>query len=320
MKLKITILFLSIYAFTFSQTDNISYKDLGLHKKVVKVESMTYSMEDKFVTDRAGDLYRFDENGSILEHEYNVFGNYASSTSETSTYENGKIIQRDVTVKNRPNFTSNMTFKYDENGNLKQKNAQAKYYKNEFLYSYDNENKLIEIKGIYNNRYSIEKHFYKKERLYKTVIQYFNNDTVSSENIKLYIQDKVVVELDVNDKFSKAYLNDESGEMLLQLNHTNPLKEITNIESKIANENLTLAQFKEYILNKKNAPFVKIIVNEHFKNNENNDWIAKMSIDKMHNEEQTYYAFRKITYADGTESGSIDFNMFTINELKAMYK
>ena len=319
MKLKITILFLSIYAFTFSQTDNVSYKDLGIQKKPVKIESMTYSMEDKFVTDNASDLYTFNENGSILLHEFNIYGDYASSTSEISKYENDKIMQREVTVKNRPNFNSVMTFKY-ENDNLKQKSYQAKYYKNEFLFSYDKDNRLIEIKGVYNSNYSIEKYYYNQEKLYKTVIQYFNNDTISSQNMKLYIDDKVVVEYDGNDKFSKAYLKEEKSEMLLQLNHTKPLQEINKIESKIINENMSFAKFKEYLLNKSNAAYVKVIVNERCKNNENNDWIAKMGIDKMFKEERKYYTFRKITYADGTESGSTDFNIFTINELKAMFK
>jgi hypothetical protein len=319
MKLKITILFLSIYAFTFSQSDNVSYKDLGIQKKPVKIESMTYSMEDKFVTDNASDLYTFDENGSILLHEFNIYGDYASSTSEISKYQNDKIIQREVTVKNRPNFSSVMTFKY-ENDNLKQKTYQAKYYKNEFLFSYDKDNKLIEIKGVYNSNYSIEKYYYNQEKLYKTVIQYFNNDTISSQNMKLYIDDKVVVEYDGNDKFSKAYLKEEKSEMLLQLNHAKPLQEINKIESKIINENMSFAKFKEYLLNKSNAAYVKVIVNERCKNNENNDWIAKMGIDKMFKEERKYYTFRKITYADGTESGSTDFNIFTINELKAMFK
>lgn len=320
MKLKTTLFLLIISAFSFAQTIDVSYKDLGLHKKVSKVESMTYSMEDKFVTDNASDLYMFDENGFILLHKFNIYGDYASSTSEVSKYQNNKIIQRDVTVENRPNFKSVMTFEYDNNNNLKQKKYEAKYYKNEFIYTYDKDNKLIEVKGIYNSNYSIEKYFYKKDKLYKTIIQHFNNETVSSESIKLYIDNKVVVEYDGTDKFSKAYIKDDGGDMLLQINHANPLKQIEKMELEVTKEDITLNKFKEYLLNKDNKPFVKTIVNERYKNNENNDWIAKMGIDIMFKEERKYYTFRKITYADGTESGSIDFNMFTINELKTMFK
>ncbi|WP_445720074.1 hypothetical protein [Flavobacterium sp.] len=318
MKLKFTILFISIYAFSFSQKNDVSFKDLGLHKKVIKVESMTYSMEDKMVYDTSNDIFNFDDNGAILYHEFNIYGKYESSTYEHSKYENNKLIQRDVTVKNRPNFTSFLTCKYDSNNNLKQQTQQAKYYNNDFFYTYDKKDRLIEIKGVYKNSYSIEKFYYENEKLYKTIIQYFKQDTVSSENIKLYIQEEVVVEYDVNDKFSKAYLNDENAKLLIQLNYSDPLLNIEEIESKIIKEQFSAKMLKDYLLNDDNKPFVKIIVNERFKNNEHNDWIAKVGVDKMHREEQIYYTFRKITYADGIESGSTDFDIFLVNELKTM--
>ena len=95
MKLKITILFLSIYAFTFSQTDNVSYKDLGIQKKPVKIESMTYSMEDKFITDsRYGEPYYHIsymlDNGEVVVEDVSAQEYYRTRTGQIFYFSRSK--------------------------------------------------------------------------------------------------------------------------------------------------------------------------------------------------------------------------------------
>ena len=67
---------------SFAQKTEVNYKDLGFTKKIKKVESYTYSFEDKWVTDKSSDVYEFDEKGNIINHAYFVYGKYASETFE----------------------------------------------------------------------------------------------------------------------------------------------------------------------------------------------------------------------------------------------
>lgn len=316
MKKYSTILLTCLNFIAFAQQPEVSYQDLGFTKKIRKVETFSYSMEDKMVTDKSSDSYDFDEQGNILHHEYHVYGKYASSTSENSMYENGLLVKREILVKNQPNFNATLTFQYDKKKNLIQKTYQSAQYKNVFHFSYDKQNQLSEIKGIYAKNHSVEKFYYKNGRLVKSVEEYFSKDTVQSKTIKLYINKKPVIEYYSNDAFLKAYLEDEKEHIMLQMNYPEPIQNVNGIGTEIQYDELTVAQLKEGLMNERNQPYRKIEVKEILKQNDSNDWIAKAGIDTRYNQ-YTYYVFRKITYADGSVSGSTDFDIFTVNELKS---
>lgn len=317
MKQIFSFYILLIATFIYAQQPEVSYKDLGFTKKIKKVETFTYSMEDKMVLDRSSDSYIFDENGNITNHEYHVYGKYASSTSENSIYENGLLVKREILVKDRPNFDAIITFQYDKKKNLVKKNYQSKLYKNDFIFSYDNKNQLIEIKGIYANNYSVEKFYYQKERLVKSINQYFSKDSIQSETIKLYIDDKVVIECNAKNKLFIAYLNEDLKNMVLKMNYPEPIQNLNGIETEITFEELSVFKLKEGLLNDRNKPFRLIEANEVKKQNEHKDWIAQAGVYFRHKKNENYYSFRKITYADGSVSGSTDFDIFTVNELNS---
>lgn len=316
MKKYITLLCIGFSFLSYAQQPDVNYKDLGFTRKIKKVESFSYAMEDKSVTDKSSDSYEFDENGNIIHHEYHVFGKYASATSENSTYDNGLLVKREILVKNRPGFNAILTYQYDKKNNLIKKTYQSSQYKNDFLFSYDKSNKLAEIKGIYANNYSVEKFYYEKEKLLKSVTQFFSKDTVQSETIKLYIDEKPALEYYSNDTFLKAYLEDDNEFIMLQMNYPEPIQNMNGIESEIKYEELSNEQLKENFFNDRNEIYRKIDVREVLKQNQNNDWIAKAGVDNRYNK-YTYYVFRKITYADGSISGSTEFNIFLVNELKS---
>lgn len=317
MKQFFSVCLLLFVTIIYAQQPEISYKDLGFTKKIKKVETFTYSMEDKMVIDRSSDSYIFDENGNITNHEYHVYGKYASSTYENSTYENGLLVKREILVKDRPNFNAIITFQYDKNKNLIKKTYQSKLYKNDFIFSYNNNNQLFEIKGIYANNYSVERFYYENERLVKSINQYFSKDNIQSETIKLYINDEVVIECNPKNKLFVAYLNQDLQNMVLKMNYPEPIQNVNGIETEITFEELSVFQLKEGLLNDRNKPFRLIEANEVRKQNEHKDWIAQAGVYFRHNQSEYYYSFRKITYEDGSVSGSTDFDIFIVNELKS---
>ncbi len=316
MKQIFSVYALLVATFIYAQQPVVSYKDLGFTKKIKKVETFSYSMEDKMVVDKSSDSYDFDEKGNIIHHEYHVYGKYASSTSENSKYENGLLLKREILVKNRPNFNATLTFQYDKKKNLIQKTYQSAQYKNVFHFLYDKQNQLSEIKGIYANNHSVEKFYYENGRLIKSVEEYFSKNSVQSKTTKLYINNKPVIEYYSKDAFLKAYLEDENENIMLQMNYPEPIQNVNGIGTEIQYDELSVAQLKEGLMNERNQPFRKIEVKEILKTNETKDWIAKAGIDNRYNK-YTYFVFRKITYADGSVSGSTDFDIFTVNELKS---
>ena len=109
------LLFIPIFFFckiTIGQIPEVNYKDLGFTQKIKKVESYTYSLDDKWVTDKSSDVYEFDEKGNITHHEFLIYGKYASATSENSTYENGLLVSRLV----EPRPTSSAVSKHPSLG------------------------------------------------------------------------------------------------------------------------------------------------------------------------------------------------------------
>ncbi len=276
MKKLIILFLLNSTISLFAQQPEVSFKDLGFAKKVKKVETYSYSFEDKMVIDKSSDSYDFDDNGNIIHHEYHIFGKYASSTSENSTYKNGLLVKREILVKNRPNFNAILTYEYDKAKNLIKKTYKSAQFKNDFLFSYDEKNRLTEIKGIYANNYSVEKFHYHKEKLVKSVNQYFTVDnTIQSETIKLYIDEKVVLEHYSLDKFLKAYVKNNEGNIIFQMNVPELNRKISEIEMEIRYKKLNNERLKDWIMNDKNQPYRKIEIEEVFKNNSNNDWIVK---------------------------------------------
>ena len=66
MKKIIILILLSITISIFAQQPEVSFKDLGFTKKVKKIETYSYSFEDKMVEDKSSDSYDLDENGNII--------------------------------------------------------------------------------------------------------------------------------------------------------------------------------------------------------------------------------------------------------------
>ena len=93
--------------------------------------------------------------------------------------------------------------------------------------------------------------------------------------------------------------------------------EKNGIETEITFEELSVFKLKEGLLNDRNKPFRLIEANEVKKQNEHKDWIAQAGVYFRHKKNENYYSFRKITYADGSVSGSTDFDIFTVNELNS---
>lgn len=316
MKKIIFTVLLIFSSFIYSQNEEVNYIDLGFVKKIKRVEIYSYSMADKFVEDKSSDVYEFDKNGNIIHHEYQVFGNYASSTSETSEFVNGLLLKRETLVKNRPNFNSVLTFEYDKK-KLVKKIYKSALFKNNFFFKYNKDGQLAEIKGVYANNYSVEEFFYNDKTLYKSVVKYFSKeDNIQSETIKLYLNDEVVLEFKQGDSFFSAYLEDKKQNIELKMNLPDPIQMVNGIEAEIKYEEITLQTLKENLLNERNKPFRKIEVSEVLEQNEHNDWIVKAGIDNRYNNYE-YFVFRKITYADGAVSGSKDFNVFKVNQLKS---
>ena len=309
MKTYLTCIYLGLFVYMQAQINMQHYTDYGFNKAVKEATQVTYSFEDKFAEETFKETYKFNNNGFIIEKTLEIYSGYGSDTKTTYEYDGDKLISESKIVKQYPNFNSTTNYVYDEKGNVSSFKIEG-IYGSEFKNYYNKKNQLIEQHGFFQNSSSIEKMYYSKDKLVKTVKTYYQADTVSYTESSLFQNGdlKVFQAYDNLDVFIKT----KNGTQKIRFTSTNndlgeKFLEIENF-LKTNSENKT---FNELITNYSNSKIINIST---YKYNSNQDWIACKYVDKEIFD-VSQYKFQEIKYMDGSVSGSIDFNIFDVNEL-----
>lgn len=292
-----------------SNLNSYHYSAFGFNKAVTEINNATYSFEDKFADMASQESYKFNSEGYIIEKTFTVIKGYGSDTKISYQYDNGKIVSETKNVKQYPNFNSSTQYFYDANGNLSSYKVDG-VYSSEFKNEYDKKNLLIKQLGFYGQSTSIEEYFYHKGTLIKSIKNYYKGDTITQTEQNLYHNGNIIVSY--FDDYLEVTLKTNNMNQTIVIDATKDelIKSFSNIENFIKKNN-DMISFEKYI---KNYPASKIISECIYKNNTNNDWIACRIIDKEITN-KTSYKFQEIKYLDSTVSGSIDFNIFDVNEL-----
>ena len=318
MKKILLILFLLFQGFVFAQIPKITYQDFDFKKQVSKTETILFNLEDKVVIDNRIEEQFFNDAGKIAYIKTTYYSDNLV-TKKNYIYKNNLLIETVYLNSKRKDFTSKNKYTYTSDNKFSTINIDTKGYNSSYNISYNKHNNIEQIFGKFSSNYEYENYVYNNQNeLWKTESSYYTADTVSIVSGELYIKDKMVANYSSTEDKIMFYTTSQNSSEIIEL----PLKpnrlanEFLNLCDLVNDKRMTQEEFRNLILSIKDA---KIITQDYYKLNENNDWIVKCSFDTSSPEAKQFY-FRKITYADGTESGSIDFNIAAVNEFNALLK
>ena len=309
---------LFVQGLVFAQIPEVTYQDFEYHKQVSKVETMLFNFEDKVIIDNRIEEQFFDKSGNIIEINTICFSDNLG-TQKKYSYKDNLLIKIVEANSERKDFTTKTNYTYTSDNKFSTINSNTDGYNSSYIVSYNKQKNIDQIFGKFSSNYQYEKYMYTNENeLWKTELSYYTADTVSIVSEELYINDKMVANCSsTQDKIMFYTTSQNSSEIIELLLKPNRLaNEFLNLCDLVNDKKMPQEEFRNLILSIKDA---KIITQDYYKLNGNNDWIVKCSFETSNPEAKQFY-FRKITYADGTESGSIDFNIAAVNEFNALLK
>lgn len=313
-----TFLFLSsLSMLSFAQLPVTNFSELGFSKKPTQTETYTYSFEDKFVEDKALEAFIFDTLGNLSYHTYTLFGRDGSTTNKTYKYNKENLESEHTTVPKFPTFNSSKKFEYDDFGFLLKKTESMGNFGSK-LYDFicDAEGNVLHEHSSKGNMLTKKEFIYKNNALTKTTSQSLNSQVLNYTEYDLYHDNNILASFNDKDSTFKVYLKTPSKEQEIEYAFNNKKEAVENflkLESIINNKKFTSERLETFLSDFKNY---KILHQVYLKLNEQGDWIASYQIDNYFFKTERYN-FRKIIYSDGIISGTSDFDIFTINELKS---
>lgn len=311
MKKIIVLLFVINVFKTYSQKTNdclippqTHWKSFGFKKQVKQVNIAYYKVDSISYKPTMIEVYSFNKEGFIIQKYFKIFGKYASETATNYEYNNG-LLDSINTYASSVNFNNKQKLHYNTNQKLTKIVANGKFSNFTDTYTYKN--------GLVN---SIERSYSNGGRM----TTYFNHNKNYSRIKETSVNGKITESYTVYDgteKFASFYLGREPIVTFYKAYHHNDLD--IEVNENALNYALKMRKLKEQEPNS----FVKLMGELQGKpttrtiftipaesRNETGDWIKRLQIDKQYNMHIRRLVFKKLIYADGSESGSTNFDVF----------
>lgn len=315
-----SLILLTFLGFTLkAQLPSTSFKELGFKKQVTKSEEIAYSFEDKVAEDKSSEIFEFNENGNLVKKSLLIFGKDGSETYTSYKYnEAGKVVAENTEVPKFPNFNAQKTFTYNELGQLIEKtDVMGKTYNKRYDYKLDSKGRISQEFGAHGLNSSRKNFLHFSRELYKTENIVSKSGKVQYTEYTLYKGGKTIAVYKDDEPKIKVYTY--SANLNQELEFTFEGEEAGKQFKAL--DNLMITEYTDEKLNQliKTWGEPVYLTKIWYKFNEAGDWIACYKIEKIFVESHRY-VFRKIEYADGSSSGSSDFNISLVNELNSMSK
>lgn len=278
-----------------------SHAKFELSKPVKYVKIATYSATEKGWDPAMSQVISFNEDDQLIQEYMRIFGKFASETAHNYVY-NGKMLDSINTLTTSANFNIKSDINTDVKGRIISEKAKGFYADYTRTYEYNNDGT---IKAITTNHASGTYNW--------TNFTYENGalNLVTQVEGKTYEGSPINYFLYNNDKLFATW-NDSDNDLTLsptdyrhyQLkNHSTPLATAQELKK------LFITNEKAYQAEIKSISNEAVFVHEQGDSkNEQGDWTKKMTKTLNFGQEQKRYSFREIVYADGTTSGSTDFD------------
>lgn len=310
--MKRLLCFLLLLNTAIGQVPNVHYTDFGFSKPVKEFTLMKYKFEDKFVEDSYKELMKFNEDGNVNYREFQIFGPYASLTTYAYEYESGQLVSMKKTVPSATMFNETTTYSYSDDGLLTHIHIVSKAYESDYVVTHNTDGQIAKLEGRHHNGNSVEEFIYLNKLLTETIhTNYTSNNTVITK--KFFQENQPVLIYNSSELYLTLYLEGDEESSEIQLNY--PAEEL-EMQYEHWKQLLDQGTEKPALLKLvKETTNHSVVSYQKYKRNEQNDWISSFTQENIFFF-QEYWSFREIIYRDGTSSGSFDFNILDVNELK----
>lgn len=311
--INIIILFISfsITAQTHTELPLKSHTNFELSKPVKYVKIATYEADEKGWNPVMSQVISFNEQDQLIQEYMRLFGNFASETVHNYVYA-GKLLDSINTLATAANFNVKSDISTDENGRVISQKAKGFYtnYTRTYEYNKDNTVKAITTNHASGNN-NWTKFTYENGALNMVTQVEGKTHEGSPTNYSLYNKGSLFATW--NDSENDLTLSPTDYRHYEIKKHTTPLATAQELK-KIFNTNNEVYQEKMAVIGKD-----AIIVHEQADSkNEQGDWTKKMTKTLNFGQQQKRFAFREIVYADGTTSGSTDFDYLFFKKMNGL--
>ena len=308
--------------FCFSQDTKEMYKtyqDFGFQKQPKKVSLIQYEFKDKVVIDQSKETYLFNELGNISSIvEVNYMDN---STTETSyTYQNGLLTKECAQLQKTLSLARCIDYTYNDKKQLVKKVLQSNEYTETTVYAYKNDRLDQVVADFESDSKLLQEFFYNaKGDLYLIKSTETLSDGKNYFSTEAYLKDKLLFQRDHQGHSSFLYHEEPNMKIQFLIKGNKIIQNLQKIEQQLAKNDSDVAKdfsmlIGQNFLNDAEMKTQNITV---FKRNEHQDYVATGTTNDPKKPLQNI-AFREIEYADGTKSGTEDFDFFIYNELNKM--
>lgn len=288
-----------------------SYTSFELSKPVKYIKIATYEATEKSWDPVMSQVISFNESNQLLQEYLRILGKFGSETAYNYVYDGKKLDSVNI-LASAANFNIKGAIETDKNGRIIRETAKGFYADYTRIYDY---NKDGTIKAITTNHATGNNNW--------TQFSYKNGslDLVTQVDGKVY-KDSPVYYFLYNNGLLFATWNDLDNDLTLSptpyrhyklKNHHDPLA--TAMELRVlfnTNKKAYQAQI-EGISNE-----AVIVYQQGTSSNELGDWTKKMTETTSYGFTQKRYLFREIVYADGTSSGSTEFDYLFFKKMNGL--
>ena len=288
-----------------------SHANFELSKPVKYIKIATYSATEKGWDPAMSQVISFNEDDQLIQEYMRIYGKFASETAHNYIY-NGKILDSINTLATSANFNIKSDISIDEKGRIISEKAKGFYADYTRTYEY---NKNNTVKTITTNHASGNNNWtnFTYENGALNLVTQVEGKTHEGSTINYFLYNNGSLFATWNDLDNDLTLSPTDYRHYQLKSHPAPLATAQQLRKLFnTNEKAYQAEIKS-ISNE--AVFV---YEQGDSKNEQGDWTKKMTKTLNFGQEQKRFVFREIVYADGTTSGSTDFDYLFFKKMNGL--
>lgn len=300
---------------------NISYQDYGFKKQVSQVEQIFYSFEGDSIEKVEKVIHRFNPEGNISSYENQSFLDDSWAKSKV-VYKNNRLHQ-EIWEHSNPYINRKYSYRYDKENRIIEQKIRFKDGAKSLIQFHYNNKQLQQIDATIDGVISItEKKYSQKGNLYKEMHRQKVPGEADIITNYFYLEDREIISYVEPQSYfyATAYFKDAMGNEVCEIKfkliedstaQSKLIKGIQRLEEEAPTDSLPfgLKQYAEQTLQAydKNKDELIPFNMKLFLRDEHNNSIAEAEVD-VKNKTIAGIGFSKLMYADGSTSGSIEYD------------
>jgi hypothetical protein len=278
-----------------------NYSDFGFINPVKHVEIAYYEADSLNTNLKMQEFYSFNKEGNITQKFTRILGKYGSETAKNYSYTNG-ILDSINTYASAKNFNSIYKLFYNDNMKLIKGVATGVYTNYTDTYNYDESGLISSVVRMHENGSKQKSRFIKKYNFVED--RHTSKDGKEETTAYIYDENELYASFIVGSQKITFYNIPPLGKDIEQSTTEDLFTFIVDFRA-LKNKNYPLYKTQMRNFSDKSTVLFNILEEE---NNAKDEWIKRLHLDNSFGQNKKSFVFRKLIYADGTESGSADFD------------